>query len=73
MSIPRDRYSNSWVVTSKKSGNNFETYNEVLVQELLGNENLLVETAYQYLTRINREIKEAKSSDSYSPYQEIKK
>ena len=55
--LPRDIYSKSWVITEKSTGEVVgEFYLESLV-EMFDEEKVIIETAYQYLTRINKEIK----------------
>ena len=56
--LPEDTYSNSWVITSKDTGLQvFETFQRSVAEKVNLNK-YNVETAYQYLCRVNREIKE---------------
>ena len=50
--------TNSWIITKKETGELIgEFYNWALV-ERFNPAKVLVETAYEYLTRINKQIKE---------------
>jgi hypothetical protein len=54
-----DHFSGSWVV-SRKDGTVVGEFYERSNVEKFNPETCVVETAYQYLTRINSEIKETK-------------
>lgn len=63
MAIPElDHMSNSWIVTHKATGKAiWETCNREAVNAI-PQDKYLIETAYQYLTRLNREIQESKDA-----------
>lgn len=50
--LPRDRMSGSWMITWPDTGRVTETFSEALARSAL-HAGLRVETAYQYLIRIN--------------------
>jgi predicted SpoU family rRNA methylase len=56
------RFSNHWTLTDKATGATFILFERKNVENLLKAVpgKYKVETAYQYITRINREIKEGK-------------
>jgi hypothetical protein len=58
ISIPElDHFSGSWVVTRKVDGSVIGEFYERGNVEKFNSETCVVETRYQYLCRINREIK----------------
>lgn len=53
-----DRYSGSWIVTRIKDGSVIGEFYERSNVEKFNPETCIIETAYQYLCRINREIRQ---------------
>lgn len=48
----------SWVITVKRTGQVFETFNPKLA-DTVSREKCIVETAHDYLARINQKIKQS--------------
>lgn len=55
--IPVDRWSNSWVVTRKSTGEVIGEFTSRRLVERFNADVVIIETAHEYLCRINAEIR----------------
>lgn len=60
MTIPTDQFSNSWIMTRKATGEVIGEFYNINNVKKFNPEKVLIETAYTYLCRISKEIKEKK-------------
>jgi hypothetical protein len=52
--LPRDRWSSSWIVTRRETGEVLGEFFSASLVEKFNPERVTIETAHQYLCRINR-------------------